>query len=180
MQENTEWLRVLRMNAPSRYRVLNRTNSGDYRGSRQVSDSNAFRGRGPLVVGTPLEVSLKMRRGLAGYDASNLKCMARVNPVEPSAFLGGEPGIGMRSEKYDRRADDRTRVEIGAGARIGPGKEPWASESPRSIHSIHCNGHRVTSVSTGRHANCRLGARDVFKLVVHTHRNGVLACSDFL
>ena len=121
-----------------------------------------------------------MRRGLAGYDASNLKCMARVSPVEPSAFLGGEPGIGMRSEKYDGRADDRTRAEIGVGARIGAGKEPWASESPRSIHSIHCDGHRVTSVSTGRHANCRLGARDVFKLVVHTHRNGVLACSDFL
>jgi hypothetical protein len=89
MQENTEWLRVLRMNAPSRYRVLNSTNSGDYRGSRQVSDSNAFRGRGPLVVGTPLEVSLKMRRGLAGYDASNLKCMARVNPVEPERVSRG-------------------------------------------------------------------------------------------
>jgi hypothetical protein len=101
MQENTEWLPVLRMNAPSRYRVLNRTNSGDYRGSRQVSASNAFRGRGPLAAGTPLEVSLKMRRGLAGSDAGNLTCMARVSPVEPSAFLGGEPGIGMRSEKYD-------------------------------------------------------------------------------
>jgi hypothetical protein len=158
------------MNAPSRYRVLNRTNSGGLTGESTGIGRHCFSRQGAPGC----------RRGLAGYDANYLKCMARVSPVELSAFLGGEPGIGLRSEKYDGRADDRTRAEIGVGARIGAGKEPWASESPRGIHSIHCDGHRVTSVSTGRHANCRLGARDVFKLVVHTHRNGVLACSDFL
>src|ERR1700687_1164225 len=73
----------------------------------------------PLVFGTPLEVSLKMPRELAGQPSNDVKCVARVVHVQPNAFFGGQAGIGLHIERYEAGA------AAGAGGRIG--KEPWAS-----------------------------------------------------
>jgi len=123
----------INLNVPLRFRVLNSANSEE-----RTGESINFSQRGilfatavPLVVGTPLEVSLKIPREVAGHAASDLKCIARVVHVEPNAFLGGKAGIGLHIEQYQARAAAKAEVGVGVGvgvgAGMGAGKEPWAS-----------------------------------------------------
>jgi hypothetical protein len=119
------------VNVPLRFRVLNIPDSQELTGeSINISQRGIlFATAIPLIVGTPLEVSLKMPRELAGYAASDLKCIARVVHVEPNAFLGGKAGIGLHIEQYQARAAAGVEAEVGVGVGvgIGAGKEPWAS-----------------------------------------------------
>jgi len=104
---------------PFRFRVLNSPDALE-----QTAESENISQRGilfatalPLKVGTPLEVSLKMPRELAGKYSSDVKCVARVVHVQPNAFLGGKAGIGVHIERYEAVA------AAGAGAM----EERWAS-----------------------------------------------------
>jgi hypothetical protein len=104
---------------PFRFRVLNNPDALE-----QTAESENISQRGilfatalPLKVGTPLEVSLKMPRELAGKYSSDVKCVARVVHVQPNAFLGGKAGIGVHIERY----------EAVAAAGAGVMKERWAS-----------------------------------------------------
>jgi len=104
---------------PFRFRVLNSPDALE-----QAAESENISQRGilfatalPLKVGTPLEVSLKMPRELAGKYSSDVKCVARVVHVQPNAFLGGKAGIGVHIERYEAVA------AAGAGAM----EERWAS-----------------------------------------------------
>jgi hypothetical protein len=123
----------INLNVPLRFRVLNSANSEERTGeSINISQRGIlFATAVPLVVGTPLEVSLKMPREMAGHAASDLKCIARVVHVEPNAFLGGKAGIGLHIEQYQARAAAKAEVGVGVGvgvgAGMGAGKEPWAS-----------------------------------------------------
>jgi len=123
----------INLNVPLRFRVLNSANSEERTGeSINISQRGIlFATAVPLVVGTPLEVSLKMPREVAGHAASDLKCIARVVHVEPNAFLGGKAGIGLYIEQYQARAAAKAEVGVGVGvgvgAGMGAGKEPWAS-----------------------------------------------------
>ncbi len=125
----------INLNVPLRFRVLNIPNSQELTGeSINISQRGIlFATAIPLLIGTPLEVSLKMPREMAGHAASELKCVARVVHVEPNAFLGGKAGIGLHIEQYQARAAAKMEAEtgvgvgVGAGAGMGAGKEPWAS-----------------------------------------------------
>jgi hypothetical protein len=125
----------INLNVPLRFRVLNIPNAQELTGeSINISQRGIlFATAVPLVVGTPLEVSLKMPREVAGHAASDLKCIARVVHVEPNAFLGGKAGIGLLIEQYQActaakaDAERSVGVGVGAGAGMGAGKEPWAS-----------------------------------------------------
>jgi hypothetical protein len=123
----------INLNVPLRFRVLNSANSEERTGeSINISQRGIlFATAVPLVVGTPLEVSLKMPREVAGHAASDLKCIARVVHVELNAFLGGKAGIGLHIEQYQARAAAKAEVGVGVGvgvgAGMGAGKEPWAS-----------------------------------------------------
>ena len=63
----------------------------------------------PLKVGTPVEVSLRMPQELAGKVSSDVKCVARVVHVKPSAAPGGLSGIGLHIERYEAKASVRER-----------------------------------------------------------------------
>jgi hypothetical protein len=123
------------VNVPLRFRVLNSANSEERTGeSINISQRGIlFATAIPLVVGTPLEVSLKMPREIAGHAPSDLKYIARVVHVEPNAFLGGKAGIGLVIEQYQVRTAAKAEakrgvgVGVGIGAGMGAGKEPWAS-----------------------------------------------------
>ena len=125
----------INLNVPLRFRVLNIPNSQELTGeSINISQRGIlFATAIPLLIGTPLEVSLEMPREMAGHAASELKCVARVVHVEPNAFLGGKAGIGLHIEQYQARAAAKMEAEtgvgvgVGAGAGMGAGKEPWAS-----------------------------------------------------
>jgi PilZ domain len=110
---------------PLRFRVLNNPGSPE-----QTAESINISQRGilfatavPLMVGTPLEVSLKMPRELAGQNASDVRCVARVVHVQSSAFFGDKAGIGLHIEKYEAIAAAGVEARVGTGI----GKEPWAS-----------------------------------------------------
>ena len=125
----------INLNVPLRFRVLNIPNSQELTGeSINISQRGIlFATAIPLLIGTPLEVSLKMPREMAGHAASDLKCIARVVHVEPNAFLGGKAGIGLLIEQYQARTAAKAEAEtgvgvgVGVGAGMGAGKEPWAS-----------------------------------------------------
>jgi len=69
---------------PLRFRVLN--NSGITRPEQTAEPINIsergilFPAAVPQMVGTPLEVSLKMPRELAGQNASDVRCVAARSP----------------------------------------------------------------------------------------------------
>jgi hypothetical protein len=114
---------------PLRFRVLNNPGAQE-----QTAESINISQRGilfataaPLVVGTPLEVSLKMPRELQSHAASDVKCVARVVRVEPNAFLGGRAGIGLHIERYEAGAAMGVETGLAVGASAGSGKERWAS-----------------------------------------------------
>jgi len=111
----------INLNVPLRFRVLNIPNSQELTGeSINISQRGIlFATAVPLVVGTPLEVSLKMPREVEGHAASDLKCIARVVHVEPNAFLGGKAGIGLHIEQYQARADAKAEVGTGVVPRDG-------------------------------------------------------------
>lgn len=123
------------VNVPVRFRVLNSPGAQELSGeSINISQRGIlFATAIPLIVGTPLEVWLKMPRELAGDATSDLKCVARVVHVEPNAFLGGKAGIGLHIEQYQARTAAKVEAEtgvgvgVGVGAGMGAGKEPWAS-----------------------------------------------------
>jgi hypothetical protein len=123
------------VNVPLRFRVLNSPGAQELSGeSINISQRGIlFATAIPLIVGTPLEVWLKMPRELAGDATSDLKCIARVVHVEPNAFLGGKAGIGLHIEEYQARTAAKVEAEagvgvgVGVGAGMGAGKEPWAS-----------------------------------------------------
>lgn len=123
------------VNVPLRFRVLNSPGAQELSGeSINISQRGIlFATAIPLIVGTPLEVWLKMPRELAGDATSDLKCIARVVHVEPNAFLGGKTGIGLHIEQYQARTAAKVEAEagvgvgVGVGAGMGAGKEPWAS-----------------------------------------------------
>ena len=125
----------INLNVPLRFRVLNIPNSQELTGeSINISQRGIlFATAIPLLIGTPLEVSLKMPREMAGHAVSDLKCIARVVHVEPNAFLGGKAGIGLLIEQYQARTAAKAEAEtgvgvgVGVGAGMGAGKEPWAS-----------------------------------------------------
>jgi hypothetical protein len=106
---------------PFRFRVLNNPGA-----TEQIAESINISQRGllfattiPLNVGTPLEVSLKMPHELAGPVSNDVRCVARVVHVQPSAIFGGKAGIGVHIERYEAGA------AAGAGAGVGAGKEWW-------------------------------------------------------
>jgi len=110
---------------PFRFRVLNNPGSPE-----QSAESINISQRGllfataiPLKVGTPLEVSLKMPRELAGQVSSDVHCVARVVHVQPNAFFGGKVEIGLHIERYEARAAAGARARVGAGAE----NERWSS-----------------------------------------------------
>ena len=86
---------------PFSFRILNNGGSPE-----QMAATDNISQRGiffttdfPLVVGTVLEVSLRMPRELAGQTASDVKCVARVVHVQPNSFLRGKAGIGLHIER---------------------------------------------------------------------------------
>jgi hypothetical protein len=107
---------------PFRFRVLNNPGA-----TEQSAESINISQRGllfataiPLQVGTPLEVSLKMPQELAGAVSNDVRCVARVVHVQPSAFFGGKAGVGVHIERYEAGA----AAEAVAG--VGAGKERWS------------------------------------------------------
>jgi hypothetical protein len=91
---------------PLRFRALNSPGA-----TEQVAESENISQRGlffstsvPLKVGTPVEVSLRMPQEVAGRVASDVRCVARVVHVKPSAAPGGVAGIGLHIERYEARA----------------------------------------------------------------------------
>jgi hypothetical protein len=108
---------------PFRFRVLNNPGA-----TEQVAESINISQRGllfattiPLMVGTPLEVSLKMPHELAGPVSNDERCVARVVHVQPNAFFGGNAAIGLRMERYKEEAAAGEVV----GPDVAPGKEWW-------------------------------------------------------
>jgi Tfp pilus assembly protein PilZ len=96
---------------PLRFRALNNPGS-----TEQAAESENISQRGiflstnvPLKVGTPVEVSLRMPQELAGQMSSDVKCVARVVHVRPSAAPGGMLGIGLHIERYEAKASLRER-----------------------------------------------------------------------
>ena len=111
----------LNVKVPLRFRLLNNPGAAE-----ETAESINISQRGilfatavPLIVGTPLVVSLRMPRELASQNASDVKCVARVVHIQPNAFLGGKAGIGLHIERYEARA------AAGVGARLQT--DPWAS-----------------------------------------------------
>ena len=123
----------INLNVPLRFRVLNNPGAQELSGeSINISQRGIlFATAVPLTVGTPLEVSLKMPRAVAGHTASDLKCVARVVHVQANAFLGGKAGIGLHIEQYQAGTAAKAEADAGAGIGVGvgagAGKEPWAS-----------------------------------------------------
>jgi hypothetical protein len=102
---------------PFRFRVLNNPGA-----TEQSAESINISQRGllfataiPLKVGTPLEVSLKMPQELAGGVSNDVRCVARVVHVQPSAFFGGKAGIGVHIERYEAGAAAEIVAAVGAG-----------------------------------------------------------------
>jgi hypothetical protein len=102
---------------PFRFRVLNNPGA-----TEQIAESINISQRGllfatviPLKVGTPLEVSLKMPQELAGAVSNDVRCVARVVHVQPSAFFGGKAGIGLHIERYEAGAAAEIVAAVGAG-----------------------------------------------------------------
>jgi hypothetical protein len=96
---------------PLRFRALNNPGA-----TEQTAESENISQRGmyfmtavPLKVGTPVEVSLRMPLELAGKMSSEVKCVARVVHVTPSAAPGGKLGIGLHIERYEAKASLRER-----------------------------------------------------------------------
>ncbi len=101
----------MNISVPLRFRALNNPGS-----TEQTAQSENISQRGmyfltdvPLKVGTPVEVSLRMPQELAGKVSSDVKCMARVVRVTPSAAPGGMQGIGLHIERYEAKAALRDR-----------------------------------------------------------------------
>jgi hypothetical protein len=91
---------------PLRFRILNSPESIE-----QNAEAENISQRGiyftttiPLQVGTPLEVSLRMPRELAGKTPSDVKCVARVVHVHASSLLSGKAGVGLHIERYEAKA----------------------------------------------------------------------------
>lgn len=102
---------------PFRFRVLNNPGA-----TEQSAESINISQRGllfatviPLQVGTPLEVSLKMPQELAGTVSNDVRCVARVVHVQPSAFFGGKAAIGVHIERYEAGAAAEIVAAVGAG-----------------------------------------------------------------
>jgi hypothetical protein len=102
---------------PFRFRVLNNPGA-----TEQIAESINISQRGllfataiPLKVGTPLKVSLKMPRELAGPGSNDVECVARVVHVQPRAFFGGKAGIGLHIERYEAGAAAEIAAAVGAG-----------------------------------------------------------------
>ena len=117
------------VNLPLRFRVLNIPDSQE-----EIAESINISQRGilfatavPLVVGMPLEVSLKMPREPRSQGASDVKCVARVVHIQANAFLGGQSGIGLHIERYEAGAAFGAETSMALGASAGSGKDPWAS-----------------------------------------------------
>jgi Tfp pilus assembly protein PilZ len=96
---------------PLRFRALNNPGS-----TEQTAESENISQRGiffstnvPLIIGTPVEVSLRLPQELAGKTASDVKCVARVVHVRPSSAPGGTSGIGLHIERYEAKASVRER-----------------------------------------------------------------------
>src|SRR6267378_8276275 len=98
-----------------------------------------------------------------------VKCLARVVHVQRNAFLGGKAGIGVHIERYE------------AVAAAGAMKERWTSSPIRRSSESRGDGRWfAASVSAGGYTDSRLGAGDVFKLIVHADRDGMFPGRDFL
>ncbi|HEV7966915.1 MAG TPA: PilZ domain-containing protein [Candidatus Acidoferrales bacterium] len=96
---------------PLQFRALNNPGS-----TEQTALSENLSQRGmyfltnvPLKIGTPVELSLRMSQELAGRVASDVKWVARVVHVRPSAAPGGVSGTGLHIERYDAKASARER-----------------------------------------------------------------------
>jgi hypothetical protein len=96
---------------PVRFRALNNPGATD-----QTAESENISQRGiffstivPLKIGTPVEVSLRMPQELAGRPSSEVKCVARVVHVRPSAAPGGMLGIGLHIERFETQVAARER-----------------------------------------------------------------------
>jgi hypothetical protein len=91
---------------PLRFRILDGQQSIE-----QTAEAENISQRGiyfttavPLKVGMPLEVSLRMPQELAGANASNVKCIARVVRINSSSLLSGKAGVGLHIERYEAKA----------------------------------------------------------------------------
>lgn len=100
-ERRTDTRRNIRV--PLQFRSLDPASSAE-----QIAESQNISPRGiyfetatPLKIGTPLEVSLRMPRELAGKSASDVRCVARVVHVRPNAQGGVKSGVGLHIERYE-------------------------------------------------------------------------------
>ncbi len=91
---------------PLRFRTRNAPDSSEH-----IAESENISQRGiyfetavPLKVGTAVELCLRIPQALAGKTASDVRCVARVVHVRPSALAGGKVGVGLHIERYEATA----------------------------------------------------------------------------
>ena len=97
-----------RMNirVPLQFRSLDPPNlAGQIAESENISQRGIyFETATPLKIGTPLEVSLRMPRELAGKFVSDVRCIARVVHVRANAQGGAKSGVGLHIERYETKS----------------------------------------------------------------------------
>jgi len=88
---------------PLRFRpITNRTVPEQKAESMNLSQNGAyFVTDYPLLVGTPVELFLKMPRELTGQPATEMRCTARVIHIRPEAAEDHKLGVGVHIERYD-------------------------------------------------------------------------------
>ena len=93
----------LNLKVPLRFRVLSGTDT-PYREAETVNLSHQgvyFFADAPPSVGSQLEVSLKMPRGISGQPPTQVRCTGRVVRVERHDFADGPPGVGVHFDRLE-------------------------------------------------------------------------------
>jgi len=93
----------LNLKVPLRFRVLSGTDTA-YREAETVNLSHQgvyFFADAPPSVGSQLEVSLKMPRGISGQPPTQVRCTGRVVRVERHDFADGPPGVGVYFDRLE-------------------------------------------------------------------------------
>ena len=96
---------VVRFNLkiPLRFRVLSGTNTA-YREAETINLSQQgvyFFADSPPMVGTQLEVHLKMPTEISGQPPTQVRCIGHVVRVERHDFAAGPPGVGVHFDRLE-------------------------------------------------------------------------------
>ena len=88
---------------PIRFRPITQPASAELQGeSVNVSQRGVYMATNyPLKVGAQVELKMRMPRELAGAAATEVRCTAHVVHIQPSTFLGGRAGVGLRIDRYE-------------------------------------------------------------------------------